>query len=90
MFTVVAYGQLIIENAKIYKVEDDLLDQIFDFFVRDFSAYAIQLHGKQSSTDKQQEYCIKMIKKPVVDKRRYENVWEKYVYALKDVYIMND
>jgi len=90
MFTLVAYGQLIIENAKIYEIEDDLLDQIFDFFVRDFSAYATQLHGKQSSTDKQQEYCIKMIKKPVVDKRRYENVWEKYVYALKDVYVMNE
>lgn len=90
MFTLVAYGQLIIENAKIYGIDNDLLDQIFDFFVRDFSVYATQLHGKQSSTDKQQEYCKKMIRKPVVDKRRYDAVWEKYVYSQKDAYTMNE
>ena len=37
LMTVVAYGQLIIENAKIYKIDDDIIDMIFDVLVRDFS-----------------------------------------------------
>ena len=46
-------AKLIIENAKTYAVEDDLLDQIFDFMVRDFSKYALQLYSKESSSEKQ-------------------------------------
>ena len=36
---------------KIYDVEDELLDQIFDFMIRDFSKFALQLYSKTSSTD---------------------------------------
>jgi acyl-CoA dehydrogenase len=42
------------------------------------------------TTEAQMEYCLKMIKKPAVDEARYQRVWEKYVYALKDTYTMND
>ena len=89
LFTCVVYGQLILENAKIYDVDKDLLDQIFDFLVRDFSKYALQLYSKPSSTDKQMELCMKMIRKPNVDQRRYERVWNEFVYAVKDAYEMN-
>jgi len=89
LFTCVVYGQLILENAKIYNVDKDLLDQIFDFMVRDFSRYALQLYSKPSSTAKQMELCMKMIRKPNVDQRRYERVWNEFVYALKDTYEMN-
>ena len=34
LFTLVVYGQLILENAGIYNVETEVLDQIFDFIVR--------------------------------------------------------
>ena len=34
MFTLVVYGQLILENAGIYEVDREVLDQIFDFMVR--------------------------------------------------------
>ena len=51
MFTLVVYGQLILENAKIYEVETELLDQIFDFMVRDFSKFALQMYSKPSSTE---------------------------------------
>lgn len=88
LFTLIVYGQLIIENAKIYNIEDDLLDQIFDFMVRDFSHFALQLYSKPSTTSKQMEYCTKMIKKPVADEERFKRVLEK-VYALKDLYEMN-
>ena len=32
LFTLVVYGQLVLENAKIYAVDDDTIDQIFDRF----------------------------------------------------------
>jgi acyl-CoA dehydrogenase len=89
IFTLVVYGQLILENANIYDVSDDLVDQIFDFMVRDFSRFALQLYSKSSSNDKQMEFLLKMIKKPVVDADRYRRVWEQDVYALRDLYEMN-
>lgn len=90
LFTQVVYGQLILENAKIYELDDSVLDQIFDFMVRDFSQYALDLHNRQSSTEDQMKYCVQMIRKPMVDQKRYMNVWEKFVYPLKDEYMMND
>ena len=90
LFTLVAYGQLIIENAKIYEIHDDIIDQIFDFMVRDFSKYALRLYSMTSSTSQQMELYMKMIKKPVVDEERFDRIWNNYVYALKDTYEMNE
>ncbi|MFZ1983329.1 MAG: acyl-CoA dehydrogenase family protein [Desulfatitalea sp.] len=89
LFTLVAYGQLIIENAKIHKVDDRLLDQIFDFMIRDFSKFALQLYSKTSSTDQQMALCQKMIKKATINSERFKHVWEAYVYPLKGAYEMN-
>jgi acyl-CoA dehydrogenase len=89
LFTLVAYGQLIIENAKINKVDDRLLDQIFDFMIRDFSKFAMQLYSKTSSTDQQMALCQKMVKKATVNPERFKHVWEAYVYPLKGAYEMN-
>jgi len=89
LFTLVVYGQLVLENARIYGVDDDTVDQIFDFMVRDLSKFALQLYGKPSSTPQQMGYGIKMIRKPVVDAERYERVWLNQVYVLKDEYEMN-
>jgi acyl-CoA dehydrogenase len=90
LFTLVAYGQLLIEKAGLDAVEDDLMDQIFDFMVRDFSKFALQLYSKTSSTDKQMEICKKMIKKPEVNPDRFNRIWETHVYALKGAYCMNE
>ncbi len=90
MFTLVVYGQLILENAKIYDIEDDLVDQIFDFMVRDFSNFALELLGKQSATKEQVDYSMKIIRKPVVNEARYQNIWQNHVHALKDMYEMNE
>jgi acyl-CoA dehydrogenase len=89
LFTLVVYGQLVLENARIYGVDDDVVDQIFDFMVRDFSRFALQLHGKPSSTPQQMDYCMRMIRKPAVDEARYQRVWRDHVYALKGAYEMN-
>jgi acyl-CoA dehydrogenase len=88
LFTLVVYGQLILENARLYEEGDDTIDQIFDFMVRDFSKYALQLYGKPSSTSQQMDLCMKMIRKPVVDAARFGRVWQESVYALRDVYEM--
>ena len=88
MFTLVVYGQLILENAKIYELEEALVDQIFDFMVRDFSDFALTLYSKPSSSDAQMEYLRKMIKKPAVDSDRFAKVWQDHVLALKDTYEM--
>jgi len=64
------------------------MDQIFDFMVRDFSKYALQLYSKPSSTEGQMTLCMAMIRKPNVDQARYEKVWND-VYSLKDTYEMN-
>jgi len=89
LFTLVAYGQLILEKYKMEKLEDDLIEQIFDFMVRDFSKFALQLYSKPDSSEKQMELCLKMIKKPVVDNERFERFLNSHVYALKDTYEMN-
>ncbi len=90
IFTLIVYGQLILENAKIYEIDHDLIDQIFDFMVRDFSGFALQLYGKPSSTGQQMALLQRMFKKAVVDHSRYRRVWEKHVYMLKDSYEMAD
>jgi acyl-CoA dehydrogenase len=88
LFTIVAYGQLIIEKSKMENIKDHIIDQIFDFMVRDFSKFALQLYSKTSSTPQQMDLCLKMIRKPFVNPERVENVWQNYVYVLKDTYEM--
>jgi acyl-CoA dehydrogenase len=90
LFTLVVYGQLLLENAKIYGIEDDVVDQMFDFIIRDFSKYALMMYSKPISTDKQVEFLLKMIKRPNRDDKRFKRVWENHVYALKDTYVMNE
>jgi acyl-CoA dehydrogenase len=89
LFTLVPYGQLILEEKKIENVEDELTDQIFDVLVRDFSKHALQLYSKTSTTSRQMELCLKMIRKPVVDVARFGRVLEDHIYALKGVYTMS-
>lgn len=89
LFTLVVYAQLILENAPAYEIGDDLLDQIFDVVVRDFSRFALQLYSKPSSTEAQMDLCLKMIRKPVVDGERYTRVWRDQVLVLAGAYEMN-
>ena len=89
LFTMVAYGHLIIESAKIEKVNDAIMNQLFDLFVRDFSAYAVELYGKPINTDAQLEKILKMIKRPVPNKDEFEKVLNDEVYSLVDVYRPN-
>ena len=77
LFTLVVYGQLILEQAELTSLDRDLVDQIFDIQIRDFSAYAIALHGKPSSTPAQQAWALSAVRKPVADSARFDRVWEQ-------------
>ncbi|MFM9150237.1 MAG: acyl-CoA dehydrogenase [Solirubrobacterales bacterium] len=77
LFTLIPYGQLICEQAALVGLPEDTLEQIFDVFVRDFSAYATELMGKASTTEAQAEWVRNTITRPVVDEARFEAVWEK-------------
>jgi acyl-CoA dehydrogenase len=87
LFSLVVYGQLILEQAEITGLDRDVLDQIFDVAVRDFSAYAIALHGKPSSTAAQQDWALSAVRKPEPAPERFGRVWDQ-VKSYDGVYAM--
>lgn len=91
MFSIVVYGQLILEQAKFDDLDKDVLNQIFDFMVRDFARFALQIYGMHNTRDDQRDYCRQiMLIKPQAAEDQYNRVWEKYVYALNGEYAMNE
>ncbi len=88
MFSLIAYAQLVLENAEIYEVDPDLIDEIFDVYVRDFSRYATEFHTTAATTPEQGKHALELIRKPVADPARYQRVWETHVYAKRDAYEM--
>ncbi len=88
IFTLVVYCQLVLENAEIYDIDGDLIDQIFDIAVRDFSRFAVDLNGRAATTPAQSDFCLRMILRPVRDDERSDRVWNSYVYAQRDAYEM--
>ncbi|MET8997953.1 acyl-CoA dehydrogenase [Amycolatopsis sp. Hca4] len=87
LFTLIVYGQLILEQAGITGLDDEVVDQIFAVLVQDFSVAAVDLNGKASSTEAQQAIALAALRKPVVDAARFENVWAR-VRELSGVYAM--
>ncbi|AQT78397.1 acyl-CoA dehydrogenase [Mycolicibacterium litorale] len=77
LFTLVVYGQLILEQAQLRGIDPDVVDQIFDVQVRDFSSYAVALHGKASSTPAQQDWALAAVRKPVSSADRFDRVWQQ-------------
>jgi acyl-CoA dehydrogenase len=90
LFTLVAYGHLILEKALMDDTDPDLLNQIFDVFVRDFSAYATGLHGKPGNSAEQRSLILKLIQAPVADAKQFEKVWCEQVYAQNGRYRLAD
>jgi acyl-CoA dehydrogenase len=91
MFSIVVYGQLILEQASISGIDSDILNQMFDFMVRDFAQFAMQIYGNHSSKDAQRDYCVKiMLIKAVPNSEQYNSVWEQYVSVLNGEYAMNE
>jgi acyl-CoA dehydrogenase len=89
LFTLIVYGQLILENARIYQTDAALLEQIFAFLVRDFSAFALQMILGYENTAGQEAIYSTMLKKPGMNNEEAERVWSGQVYSLRDQYAMN-
>ena len=89
LFTLLPFAQLILEQAGLVDTPADIVEAIFEWLVRDFTAYAIDLHGKASSTDAQQQWVVDSIRKPVIDPSRDGEVYAE-VRALADAYVMAD
>ncbi|MGH3436258.1 MAG: acyl-CoA dehydrogenase family protein [Sciscionella sp.] len=87
LFTLVVYGGLILEQAQLTGLDPDLLDQIFQTLVRDFSAGAVELLGKATATDTQAQWATGAIRRPALAPQRSGRVWQQ-VAALSGVYEM--
>ncbi|RPK68201.1 Acyl-CoA dehydrogenase, short-chain specific [Streptomyces sp. ADI96-02] len=87
LFALVVHGQLILEQARLTDLDEELLDELFAVLVRDFSAHAVDLHGKDSATAEQQRWALDAVRRPVVDAARSARVWER-VEALSGAYEM--
>jgi acyl-CoA dehydrogenase len=87
LFTLVVYGQLVLEQAALTGLDSDTVDAIFDVMVRDFSAYAVTLHGHPSTTEKQCAWALGHVRQPVAGADRFERVW-RAVEGLSGAYEM--
>ena len=90
LFSLVVYGQLILEKARMENTDPALLNQIFDVFVRDFSVYATTLHGKPGNSAEQQALILKLVKAPIADRQQFEAVWRERVLSLNGAYRLAD
>lgn len=90
IFTLIVYGQLVLEGAPFHAIPAPVLDQVFDVFVRDLSRHALDLHAQPSATPTQAELCLRMVRRPAFDVARWTSVWRDQVLALRDSYRMND
>jgi len=88
IFTMVAYAQLILENAKIYKVPTEVIDEMFNFIVRDTSSYALNLMMNFANSPDQEAMLRKMIMTPVNDEAVTNKVWTEHVLSLEGTYQM--
>jgi acyl-CoA dehydrogenase len=77
LFSLIVYGQLILEQAALTGLDADIVDQIFAFQINDFNTYAVALQGKPTSTQAQQDWALGVIRKPVPDAARFDRVWER-------------
>jgi alkylation response protein AidB-like acyl-CoA dehydrogenase len=85
VFTLIPYGQLILEEAELSETPADVVDLVFEWLVRDFSRLALDLHGKSSSTPEQQQWVLDAIRKPVIDPERDDRIYSE-VRALAGAY----
>ncbi|MBN1656588.1 MAG: acyl-CoA dehydrogenase [Deltaproteobacteria bacterium] len=91
MFSIVVYAQLILEEAQIENWDSAVIDQIFDFMVRDFARFALQIYDVPSTTEQQLALCSEIMHtRPVPNNTEYEKVWREYVAVLDGEYTMNE
>jgi acyl-CoA dehydrogenase len=88
LFATVPYAQLILEEAGLSGVDEGLIDEIFTVLVRDFNTYAVELSDKPATTEEQARFAMRMIRRPVHDPARYDQVWKDHVLPINGAYQM--
>ncbi|NOY23986.1 MAG: acyl-CoA dehydrogenase [Acidobacteria bacterium] len=89
MFSIVVYGQLILEQCKLDETDSAVVNQIFDFMVRDFASFGLEIYDIHVTNDVQREYCKRiMLIKPERNDEEYQKVWKEHVYPLNGEYEM--
>lgn len=75
LFTLLPYGQLIVEQAALAGTAEELVDAIFEVLVRDFAGYTLGIFTKPSSTPAQQDWALAALAKPVSDPERARRLY---------------
>jgi acyl-CoA dehydrogenase len=88
LFATVPYAQLILEEAGLSRVDEGLIDGIFAILARDFNTYAVELSDKPATTEEQARFAMRMIRRPVHDPARYDQVWKDHVLPINGAYRM--
>lgn len=86
LFTLAAYAQLVLENARLLAVDDEVLNYIFYFLVRDFSAGALRMVLNYQNAPSREEIYRAMLLKLEQDPQGFERLWQAWVLPLKDAY----
>lgn len=86
MFTLIVYAQLILEDTKLNPISSALLDEIFNFLVRDFAQFALTQISNYDNSVKQEEFLNAMMKKPCLNPATVQTLWENEVKPLAGVY----
>ncbi len=89
LFALIVYAGLAFENVDTYAIHDDLVAVIADVFVRDFSQYTTELHGRTATTPRQAELCLRMMRRPGTDPAVPGGIFAKQVLGLNGAYAMN-
>lgn len=74
LFTLLPYAQLILEQADLDRTDADVLDQLFEVLVTDFSRHATTLHCKPTATAAQKRLALGLIAEPVGDAERLDRI----------------
>ena len=91
MFSIVVYGQLILEQTELDRIDPDVINQIFDFMVRDFARFALQIYGMHGTRDEQRVFCKEiMLIRAVPAAEQSQRIWETRVLSLNGEYQMNE
>ena len=88
LFATVPYAGLILEETLLSGVDEALVDGIFGVLVRDFNGYAVELGDKPSASDAQARFATRMIRRPVHDPSRDDQIWKEHVLPINGAYQM--
>ncbi|MHA1110069.1 MAG: acyl-CoA dehydrogenase, partial [Promethearchaeota archaeon] len=89
MFAQCVYSNLILETLKYNPIDSNVLDEIFEIIIKDFSTFALKMRDKPQITLLQRLFCSRMIVRPHTDEERSNRIWKSYIAPLKDLYEMN-